>query len=787
MIGSVVRALRGVWSLRSARLALAVSVLSALGMCSVPLLGIHGCESALLLGVILPPMAAYVSTALVRSMRSTGEHGIGHLFGRCLASAAVLWLAPVSVLALDALRVRNCSPLEGFAFMLLGPGFGVALASLTGGAAGLLLPSRWPAPLLAAGIPIGTMLLAVFRFYAGPGIFAYGHFYGFFPGTLYDESIGLTGTFLSLRVVSALAIVALAALIASCTDPSRLAVGWRPRPGFELLFGCALACVVCVTAAELYSDELGYTTSTAHVQQVLGGKLASARCRIYFPREWLRRDRQRIASDCDFRVQQAEAWLGLRHSRPVDVYLFRGPGEKYALMGAEATNIAKPWRSEVYISDLGWPNPVLGHELVHAVARGAGSGPLRIAGAFGGLWPNPALIEGVAVAAAWQPQGGLTPHEWARAMLELGMIPKLKELFGAGFLGQQKRLAYTLSGSLLRFVRERWGQQAIRATYSSGSLERGVGVPIAQIEGAWLAFLRSQTLSDSALALARARFSGGGILSAVCPHTLAKLRDELHADLNAGDDTTARATCARILALDPNDLNTRATLAAAFTRSGDPAAANRELEHLRQLGAPAPFLAAVQQAQADQALRDGRHAEAANLYRALLTQPLDDDQKRLLQVKLLAADAGAAMGSDLQRAAGQRQAKLLFELLIGAPGERADGATAVYLARELRSLRSDGLAHYLEARQLFFQTRFAHAAELVREARARGLPSPELRAEALRVEGICRIANAELAEASALFRTYAASGTAARAAEAADYQARIQFLSTPARSLVRAN
>jgi len=421
---------------------------------------------------------------------------------------------------------------------------------------------------------------------------------------------------------------------------------------------------------------------------------------------------------------------------------------------------------------------VLGHELVHAVARGAGAGPLRIAGGFGGLWPNPALIEGVAVAAAWQPSAGLTPHEWAHAMLELGMIPELRELLGAGFLGQQKRLAYTLSGSLLRFVQERWGKRAIRATYASGSLERGVGVPIAQIQSAWLAFLRGQPLTDSALALARARFSGGGILSAVCPHTLARLRDELHADLNAGDDGSARTTCERILTLDPNDLNTRAALAAALTRIGDAVATRRELDRLRELAAPMPFISAVQQAQADQALRDGHGSQALELYRALLTQALDDDQKRLLQVKLLAAEAGAASGSDLQRAAGQRQAKLLFELLIGAPGERADGATAVYLTRELRALRSDGLPHYLEARQLFFQTRFAHAAELVREARARGLPSSELRAEALRVEGICRIAVGEYAEALALFRAFAQTGSTARSAEAQDYLARIQFLST---------
>ena len=768
------------WRVRSVQVSLGVALCAALGMCSVPLLGIQGTESALLLGVVLPALSAFGSAALVRRLCALGRQGLAPLFQDTLGFAAWLWFIPTLVLGLDALRIRNCSPLEGLTFMLLGPGFGVALGSLTGSLLALALPKLRSSPLLAAGVPVATMLRAVSRFYTGPGIFAYGHFYGFFPGTLYDESVGLTNPFLVLRVVTSLWILSLCLLIASCTEPTTLRLSWRPRPSFGLLFGCAMVCAACALAAELYSDELGHSTSTAHVRNVLGGELQSARCRLYFPREWSQRDRQRLATDCDFRVARAETWLGLRHAAPVAIYLFRSPGEKYALIGAEATNIAKPWHSEVYISDAGWPNPVLGHEVVHVVARAAGRGPLRIAGKLGGLWPNPALVEGVAMAAAWQPQAGLTPHEWAHAMLELEMIPPLRELFGAGFLGQQKRLAYTLSGSLLRFVQERWGRHAIVATYESGNLELGVGATLPEIEAAWRAYLRNQPLTESALALARARFSGGGILSAVCPHTLAKLRDELRADLGAGDDDSAKRACQRILTLDALDANTRVALATLLARSGNDAAVEREIARLRAQHAPAPFIAAIQQARADQALREG-HGEAALAgYRALLNEPLDDDQKRLLQVKTLAAESAAQSGNDSQPNPARRQTELLLELLVGTPGERAEGASALYLTRELRAVRSDGLPQYLEARQLFFQMRFAHAAHLLRTARALGLPTAELRAEALRVEAICRLGTDELAVAAELFEAYAQSGGAARRAEADDFLARIRFMSLPA-------
>jgi hypothetical protein len=744
-------------------------------MCAVPLLGIQGAESALVLGVVLPPMAAYVAAVQTQRLRARPGAGLSELFGDVLGFAALLWLVPFLLLGLDSLRVRNCSFREGLFFMLLGPGFGIALAALSGSLLGLVSLRRRLLPLLAAGVPIASMLAAIVRFYTGPSIYAYGHFYGFFPGTLYDENIGLTTPLLWLRVATFVWILGLSLLIASCSDPRDLRLRPRARPGRALAAVAALACIGFGLICQWYSDELGHTSSSASVRQALGGELQSTRCRLFFPREWAQKDRARLADDCDFRVEQAETWLATHQPVPVDVYLFRSPQEKYALMGAEGTNIAKPWRNEVYISDLGWPNPVLGHEVAHVVAGNVGRGPFRISGGLAGFWPNPALIEGVATAVAWQAQSGLTPHEWAHAMLELGMIPPLSDLFGAGFLGQQKRLAYTLSGSLLRFVHERWGAAAVARVYASGSLEQGVGQPIAAIDAAWQDELRSQPLAASAAALARARFSGGSILSALCPHVLARLRDSLRADFGAGDDLGARNGCQQILALDPGDAATRATLVGLLARAGNAAGAQDELTQMEREHAPAPYVAAAKQTLADQALRQGKSEQALALYNELLAEPLDDDQRRQLQVKTLAAQAAAADGGEVERARNRRQAELLFQLLVGEPGEHVDGAAAVYLMDELRDVRSDGLAMYLEARQLFFQARFVYAAGLLREARARGLPSPSLSAEALRVEAIARLGLGELDAAEQLFRDYAATGTAARASESADYIERIAY------------
>ncbi len=105
-------------------------------------------------------------------------------------------------------------------------------------------------------------------------------------------------------------------------------------------------------------------------------------------------------------------------------------------MGAADTLIAKPWRHEVYVQLSAYPHPVLGHELAHVVAGSFGRGPFRIAGSAGGLWPDPGLIEGVAVAAS-PDDDELTDAQWAHAMLDLGSLPPMASVFSLGFLDQR--------------------------------------------------------------------------------------------------------------------------------------------------------------------------------------------------------------------------------------------------------------------------------------------------------------------------------------------------------------
>jgi tetratricopeptide (TPR) repeat protein len=530
--------------------------------------------------------------------------------------------------------------------------------------------------------------------------------------------------------------------------------------------GTFAGALLCVTAlgADVLAAPLGHTASVSQIRDALGGAHTSVRCELVFPRELSKTARVRLADDCDFRVARAEAWLGVTHPERIRVFVFRSADEKAVLMGAAHTNIAKPWRAEVYLTHAPWPHPVLWHELVHVVAARIGRGPFRIAGGLGGVWPDAALIEGVAVAGAWQAQGGLTPHEWARALLDLEQLPSVRALFGLGFLGQPQRMAYTLSGSLLRFVAERHGSAAVRRAYTSGDLASATGRPLAQLETDWRGYLQTLPTSSRTRALAKARFSGKSIFSTVCPHALASLRVALRADLSAGDDMRALRTCREILDIDPADGETRASLVTLHARLGQDGDARTQLDALLAPDTAQPALAALaRHAVADEYLRRGERTQAAALYEALLREPLDEDGMRTLQVKAMAA------------ASDEAQARVLLDLLVGAPGERADPATAVHLARELRALRGDGLPHYLEGRQLLFQERFARAASLLTTALQLGLPTPELTREAQRTLALASFGSGDLAAAERWFGVMARDPALGRAAEGLDGLARIRF------------
>jgi len=753
----------------SARVALAVSAIAGLAMCASPLTGVHGVESGLVLGVLLPPFIAVAAARLVIARRRRGVGvDVGASVAGALKMATLVVGVPILVLWVDSLRIRQCTPGLGLSFMILGPVAGCCAAAVLGALVSVVIRPVRIATAVAVLMPLVAVGTGLYRFWSSPAIFVYGLFAGWFPGTIYDEGTTIPVTYITFRVgtFALCAGLVLLARHALSRSDGGLALHRLAQAPFSV--GLGLLLLGGAGLIHVNGETLGHRSSAQFIAEELGATSRGERCIIHAPRETRRAVLARLVADCDFRVEQSEEILGVTQREPVTAFFFRSADEKRRYMGAGNTFIAEPWRNEVYLQLRGWPHPVLFHEVVHVIAGNTASGPFQVGGQLGGYLPDPSLIEGVAVAVAWHERDGLTPHQWSRAMVELDLMPPLSDVFGLSFLGQPARNAYTISGSFIRHLLDEHGAEVVREAYRTGDIEAAAGVPLAELERAWRARIDEEPFPEEALALARVRFERASIFSAVCPHEVARLRQRLGADLAAGDADAAVSTCEELLTIDPADIGTRARYAGVLARAGRDEDASATLADLEgDPPAPAPYIVLGHEMVADAEWIGGDTRGAARRYRSLLDRPQTEGARRNLEVKLLAAEEMPEV--DAQR---------ILDMLIGHDGVPTDRATGVHHDRELGASRLDGLGPYLEARQLMASARYDLALPRIRESEARGLPTELLERESRRMLGATLIAEGELDEARALFESIRdhEGATVGDRVVAGDWLERIEYL-----------
>ncbi len=721
-----------------------------------PLLGVHGVESALALGIVLPPWVA--ATAANYQRREGTARGIDLMFG-AIGGALVIWAIPVVILALNSLRVRQCAPWEGLTFMFLGPAIGCALAAVAGiWIAALLRGSRW-SPWIAAAVPIGALGWGLWAFYTTPAVYVFGVFAGYFPGAIYDDFVPIPERYLIYRGVTLIAIVALVLLFDALWDRVSELLdfgrGWSRRSGAMV---ASLAMLGLVTGSYTVGDRLGFWITTDYLSEQLGKSESGKHCVVHMPREMPPPDAKRLVEDCDFEVARTRGLLGLESTDPVTAYFFGSREEKKALIGVGRTLIAKPWRSEIYLQAAGWPHPALGHEVTHAVLKEAAQGPFAVAGRFRGLIPNPGIVEGAAVALAWDVRDEMDPDQWSRIMLDRDELPPARALMSLRFSALHPRRAYMAAGSLARFCIASRGTDAFLRDYRDGAID-----DLDTLETQWHSHLSTVPVTDHERGIAEVALAEPSIFTAVCPHRLAELRRDLAGDTAARDDLRTIETCRAILDVDTNDPQAHAVLVGALARTGRDAQARAELEALRAaMNAPKPIVATALEELADARWTLGRLEEAAALYEELLSIPRTDGPTRQSEVKRLAL------------AASPEEQALVYEMLIEVP---PSAPVAVHVAQALSDLRTDGLGQYLEGRQLLFQGRYGLALPLLEEADVLGAPTERLRRELARMLGVAHFAEGAYAESTEFWQRRKSISPAA-AADAQRWLERIEYAQT---------
>ena len=694
-------------------------ILAAVGF--LPLFGGPGYEHALASGLLVPSAAA-IATALELSSRRDvtplASVGRGILSGVWLASIAF------ATALFHGVRVGLCD-LPGGAFdFALGPGFGCALGGVWGAVVAEVCRHRERRRLAcvlgALAAPLAGVVISVARFYTSPMIFAFDPFVGYFSGTLYDTVIDAGTALLTYRAgsLATLVGVALAASVLERDELREGRLGVAPigrdlgAASRALLAAVALAASVGVTAM---GPKLGHWETTTSIARELGGERAGARCDLVYPDSMRPDDAALLLKDCEEQLASVEAYLGARGPDRVRAFFFRDAGEKKRLMGAGDTYIAKPWRHEVYLQLGAYPHPVLGHELAHVVAGSFARGPFRIAGGAGGWWPNPGLIEGTAVAAS-PDDDELTDAQWARAMMDLDILPPISKIFSFDFLGQNSSKSYTIAGAFVRWMIERHGSGIVRAWYGGGDLEALTKSSWRELDTAFRNQLATLILSPEADAFAKAKFERPSVFGRRCPHVIDALKRD--AQRCEADQQIERAVKLydQILARDAHDTGARYHRAATELRYGATAPAARGRAELTALAsepaAPRTWRDKSEESLADDDLLAGRFDAAEARYRVLAARSVDEDAARTLEVKALAATELPAR-------------RAIEALLIGAPHRPPDPWLGAIWLGVWSDQESDPLADYLVGKNLAQHGWFAIAANFL--DRALGSPAPTMR------------------------------------------------------------
>ncbi len=714
---------------RPQRVAAVVVLVLLGGIGFLPLFGGPGYEQSVASGVVMPAAAA-IATALDVS---ASEMEPLEAVGTGLATGFGLALVAYATALVHGLRAGICDLAGGSLLFGLTAGLGAPLGGLWGAVVAErcrgLRRRRLGCVLLALAGPLGGVVVSVARFYGSPMVFGYDPFFGYFSGALYDTVVDVRTELWTYRAGTAATLVG-AVLVASAlmrASGGKLAVRpLRDQPGTVARGGLGVALLLGSLVSCLDGPALGHWQTASSIASELGGRASGPRCDVVHPDSLLPAQVTLLVRDCEMELAADEQRLGAHLPGRLTAFVFKDADQKRRLMGAADTQIAKPWRQEVYVQMTGFPHPVLGHEIAHVVAGSFARGPFKVAGSLGGLWPNPGLIEGTAEATS-PDDDELTDPQWAHAMKLLGILPPIHELFSLGFEGENSSKAYTVAAAFVTWVLERWGPDTLRAWYGGASLEDMKSATWSTLESEFEDWLGSQVLPDEALAYAKAKFDRPSVWGRKCPHVVDAL--DRRADKCRDDRrlSAAKALYDAALSRDPHDWHAQFDRARLTMWYADEGAGRAELARVvADDRTPRTWRDRAQEALADDDLTHGRDAEAVLAYRAMAARTLDEDAARTLEVKALGVENPPAR-------------RAIVDLLVGDPGRPVDTWVGALSLGGWAEETHEPLAGYLVGKNLALREDWKRAAAWLDRALDAGVPSPRVGRELLRQRAVLRV------------------------------------------------
>lgn len=623
-------------------------VVLCLGLTALPLFGTLGYENAFVLAPVLAGWSIMAGVDGVRSMPAGApRRTLLRIGAREIASYHAIALG---VVILGRLWQPGCDPAGGLQFYMMGPG----LSSILGwscGVFGASLSRRRAAAAALGFAPFGfCMFIGLWRLYADPVVFAYDPFWGYFSGSVYDESIRVDARYRLYRGYNLLALAAAWAAWAAAYDlPTRHWHRIGSSPTSRVAAGVATVATIVSLLIGLRPTRYGFTADVESLSEELSGRYETEHFVLHYPvRAPYARIIEDLGTEHEFAWARLTEEMGRSPAAPVHSFLFEDANQKRQLMGAGSVQVAAPWRSQIYLDHRGFPHAVMHHELAHVFGATIGDPILGLS--LSGLMPNMALIEGFATAMAPRASGRLDLHDQAKVLGLLDRRPRLASIMGAGFLTQASRVAYIAAGSFCRWLIDTRGFESMAQLYRNGGDFEGVyGTSLDDLERQWSAFLVAyEGVSPRDVEAEAERFARRSVFSRPCAHVVAALDVRIRRAQRHGAQAEAIAGLEDLCALEPGEPRHQIALAMGLARDGQLDRAQSVLRALPVESLPATQRADITERLGDIALRADTPELAREAFDRALAEPIGDDERRVLLLKRWAADDPRVRG-EIQR------------------------------------------------------------------------------------------------------------------------------------------
>ncbi|MBK8010266.1 MAG: hypothetical protein IPK13_02900 [Deltaproteobacteria bacterium] len=624
------------------RLSMALHVLLAIALCFVPLFDSLGFERAFATGILSTITSVLIGVEVAHRSR----------LRQCLLVAmqrsfllGVIMLVPslIAGWVFETLTIA-CDRTSGVLFLLLCAGGNTLFATGVGIAMGARFERRWSAGLAAFAAILGLLVMSLYRLYSEPQIFLYNHALGYWPGSIYDEALSVSTTLWAFRASTVLFTVAIVS--AAAAFGARGASKPNNRRG---RLGVALASLAVAVWLQSRGEEAGFDRDRNTVMNALSRKIETPEFEIFVDPTVTPEALEHIKQDHAFRYQQLQAYFHITPKQRIRSFVYRDERQKTMLMGAANTQISRPWAHEIHIHGFDYPHPTLKHELAHVFAGEMATGLFKVP-ATAQILVNIGVVEGIAVAADW-PAYELTVHEWTRAMRALELAPDPRNSLSVfGFWSISSARAYTVAGSFIRYLVDRYGIDAFRTLYQRNDFEAAYGRSLDDLASEWAEFIDRIELSDRSKMIAEHRFSRPGIFQKTCARHTANILARGYRRLGNGDIEGAASDLETAFGYAPSDGAPLIALSQALAERGHFDAATALAERAVALpGATAKGIASAREALAIIAWRSGKDQEARTQFEALGDLHLSASHVRLCAARVAALTLDPGIRDPLMR------------------------------------------------------------------------------------------------------------------------------------------